>query len=905
MMPRLDGIGLVFALRSDPDLRDVPVILLSARAGDEAREEGLRAGADDYLVKPFSARELAARIRANLSLAQLRADELASVTRLHELSARITAISDLPSTLQEVLDATMELQGADFGDVQLYDDATGTLKIVAHRGLDRQFLDYFETVDASDTSACGLALRTGDRIVIEDVDTDPDFEPHRAIAASTGFRGVQSTPLLDRYTGEPVGMLSTHFREPYRPSARYLRLTDLYARQAADVISSRLAERRLGESEKRFRTLANVIPAFAWNTDADGNIIHFNDRWYAYTGQTPEQALGYGSLAVVHPDDVERMLANWKEATRRGVLCENEFRCRRHDGAYRWYMARIEPQRDEGGRITGWFGASTDVHDRKLAEAALRESEARLQAAVRLVGLGLYAWDPQTNELQWDATAKAMWGLPADAQVDYDIWRAGVHPDDVARVEAAIQRCADPRGDGVYDAEYRVIRRNDGVERWVATRGLTHFDDGRPISFQGVAIDVTERKRIESTLERRVEARTRELEEANRQLRAQIEQREMAEAAVRQLQRLDAIGQITSGVAHDFNNLLSVILTNTHLLSRKLRNNDDQEGLELIRAAAEHGAKLTSQLLAFSRKQRLEPEVVDLNDIILGMSDLLGVTLGRTVKLSTTLTPDLWRALADPTQLELIILNLAINGRDAMQSGGTLSIDTFNVSIEGEYSGPEAPSPGHYVGLTVTDTGVGIPDDVLPRVFEPFFTTKEPGKGSGLGLSQVFGFAKQSGGGVAIETRVGEGTSVKVYLPRAEVAGDDPEPGSFGAQRTARVKTRSTVLVVDDDEAVVKSTVRMLDFLGYAAIPATNGGAALRLTAATPEIDLVLADFVMPGMNGVELAGAIQARRPGLPVIIVTGHGNLEDLAAFSESRILRKPYSESDLERKIIEALA
>ena len=437
----------------------------------------------------------------------------------------LTAMSELSSILQEVLDTAMELQGADFGAVQLYDEATGTLKIVAHRGLNQEFLDYFETVDASDTSASGLALRAGARITIEDVKSHPDYAAHRDIAASTGYRGVQSTPLFDRNTGKPLGMLSTLFREPYRPSAREVRLTDLYARQAADVIAFRLAERRLSQSEARFRTLANVIPAFAWFTDADGNVIYFNDRWYEYTGQTPEQALTYGSLAVVHPDDIERMLANWKEATRGGVLCENEFRCRRHDGAYRWYMARIEPQRDEAGRITGWFGASTDVHDRKQAEAALRESEARLQAAVRLVGLGLYAWDPQTNALQWDATVKAIWGLPADADVDYEMWRASVHPHDVARVEAAIQWCADPRGDGVYDVEYRVIRKNDGVERWIATRGQIHFENDRPVSFHGVAIDVTDRKRIENTLERRVEARTRELEEVNRQLRSEIEQR--------------------------------------------------------------------------------------------------------------------------------------------------------------------------------------------------------------------------------------------------------------------------------------------------------------------------------------------------------------------------------------------
>ena len=399
----------------------------------------------------------------------------------------------------------------------------------------------------------------------------------------------------------------------------------------------------------------------------------------------------------------------------------------------------------------------------------LRESEARLQAAVDLVKLGRYAWNPQTNELQWDDTLRAMWGLPAGAPVDYDVWRAGVHPDDLARVEAAIQRCTDPRGDGVYDIEYRVIGKTDGVERWIATRGQTNFENDVPVSFFGVALDVTDRKRIERRLERRVEDRTRELEEANRQLRSQIEKREIAEAEVQQLQRLDAIGQITSGVAHDFNNLLSVVLTNARLLSRTVQRPDDQEGIELIRTAAERGAKLIAQLLAFSRQQRLEPHEVDLNSKLVGMGNLLSVTLGGTVQLKTTFAPDLWPALVDPNQIEMIVLNLAINARDAMQPGGTLTLETFNTIIESESFRPEEPSPGDYVGLAVKDTGIGIPDDVLPHVFEPFFTTKEPGKGSGLGLAQVFGFAKQSGGGVRIETRLGQGTAVKIFLPRAGV----------------------------------------------------------------------------------------------------------------------------------------
>jgi signal transduction histidine kinase/ActR/RegA family two-component response regulator len=497
-----------------------------------------------------------------------------------------------------------------------------------------------------------------------------------------------------------------------------------------------------------------------------------------------------------------------------------------------------------------------------------------------------------------------MWGLPAGAPVDYDLWRACVHPDDLTHVEAAIQRCTDPRGDGVYDIEYRVIGKTDGVERWIATRGRTNFENGAPVSFYGVALEVTDRKRIEEMLERRVEVRTRELEEANRQLRSQIEQREFAEAEIQQLQRLDAIGQITSGVAHDFNNLLSVVLANANLLSQNLRDPGDQEGVELIRTSAERGVNLTTQLLAFSRRQRLEPQEVDLNSRIVGMRDLLSATLGGTIQLWTTLAEDLWPALVDPTQIESVILNLALNARDAMRSGGVLTLETFNTVIDEGPIRPEGLAPGEYVGLVVKDTGTGIPADVLPHVFEPFFTTKEPGKGSGLGLSQVFGFAKQSGGGVQVETRLGGGTSVKVFLPRADVVLSEREREPVDAQQDPHTKMTVRVLVVDDDKAVLRTTVRMLDALGYAAVPAAFGGEALRLIASGLEIDLVLADFAMPGMTGVDLAETIRATRPDLPVILVTGHGTREALKDFGEARILQKPYAEAELKEKIASAL-
>ncbi|MGY3505135.1 response regulator [Bradyrhizobium sp. USDA 4471] len=406
------------------------------------------------------------------------------------------------------------------------------------------------------------------------------------------------------------------------------------------------------------------------------------------------------------------------------------------------------------------------------------------------------------------------------------------------------------------------------------------------------------RREVERTLANRVEARTRELAEANAQLRLQIEQREKAEAEVRQLHRLEGIGQITSGIAHDFNNLLSVVLINAGLLSRRMRDPGDQEGVQLIRAAAERGAKLISQLLAFSRKQRLAPQAVNFNSTIVGMSDLLGAFLGGTIRLKMSLAEDLWLASVDPMQVESVILNLAINARDAMRAGGVLTLETFNATIDNASSGPGEPVPGQYVGLAVKDTGVGIPDDVVPRVFEPFFTTKKPGEGSGLGLAQVLGFTRQSGGGVMLETHVGRGTSVKVFLPRAaEEQGHEQQPR---ATQVTATNVTAGILVVDDDKSVLRSTLLLLHSLGYAAVAAASGAEALQLIDSCSQFDLVLADFAMPGMTGVELAEAIRAMDPNLPVVIVTGYAERIAQSDVDERRILHKPFTEDELIKKI-----
>jgi signal transduction histidine kinase len=413
-------------------------------------------------------------------------------------------------------------------------------------------------------------------------------------------------------------------------------------------------------------------------------------------------------------------------------------------------------------------------------------------------------------------------------------------------------------------------------------------------------------RRLNEELEARVQDRTAELAATNHQLRSQIEEKERVESTLRQMQRLEAVGQLTSGVAHDFNNLLTVILGNIGFVERGLAaasvDGKMTQRILHMRMAAERGARLTDQLLSFSRRQRLEPRALDISAAVLGMRDLLQSTLGGSIQIETQLADDVFPALADPTQLELAVLNLAINARDAMNGTGRLTIRTGNAQL-GPPLRPEEPAAGNYVMVSVSDTGSGMSEEVRAKAFEPFFTTKGPGRGSGLGLSQILGFAKQSGGGVRLESRIAEGTTIYIYLPRAQSKPEADSPSHAAVPRAG--SKGATILLVDDDDAVREVTAVMLSDMGYMVVEAGSGGAALEIIESGVQLDLVLLDFAMPGMNGLELARQVQIKRPSLPFLFVTGFADQSALSGVSETFIISKPFIDDELARKIQNALS
>src|SRR5438270_1105749 len=544
-------------------------------------------------------------------------------------------------------------------------------------------------------------------------------------------------------------------------------------------------------------------------------------------------------------------------------------------------------------------GRQYEVHD---ALEALTASERRYRTLAEALPQLVWTSQPDGQRDYFSRQWVEYTGVPEEEQLGLGWLDKVVHPEDRERVRERWMAAVQGRDD--YDLELR-IRRVDGQYRWFKARATPVRDEGRIVRWFGTCTDIADivearetLRRSREDLERLVGERTRSLAAANDRLTAEIAERQRTEEALLQAQKLEAVGQLTSGVAHDFNNLLTGVLGNLELLERRLKSEESLRRLRAARLAAERGARLTHQLLAFSRKQRLAPTPLDLNRLVSEASDMLFRTIGATVRIETVLTDGLWPALVDPTQTELVLLNLAINARDAMPAGGRLTIRTANVS---RGDAPADLAPGDYVLISVSDTGEGMSEEVLRKAVEPFFTTKEPGKGSGLGLSMVHGVATQSGGGLHIDSRLGRGTTVNVYLPRARrvsATAREREP------LLATVHERATIMVVDDDPDVREVAVSSLESLGYHMLSAENGPAALDLLARIAPVDLLIADMAMPGMNGVQLIRRARERQGDLRAMLVTGYADVAAFAPADSDLVLQKPYRLERLAENVAEAL-
>jgi PAS domain S-box-containing protein len=569
----------------------------------------------------------------------------------------------------------------------------------------------------------------------------------------------------------------------------------------------------------------------------------------------------------------------------------------RAPGVERTWLTSYHPVRATDGTVLGATVAVLETTVLRRTEAALQDSEARLALTQEAVGLGTYEWDLASDQLRLSPRAFALHGItpePGVSTLSLQRWLDAIVPEDRGLAQGGVRAASEGRT--LYSNEYRV-RLSDGTIRWIAARGQVVADvGGRLGRMLGVIYDTTDRHEAEEALARANAELERRVEERTRELEAEVRERQLAQAQLWQAQKMEAVGQLTGGVAHDFNNLLTALIGNLELASVYANDNPALERwLAAAMRAADRGAALTQRMLAFSRRQFLRSVRIDLPALLGGMTELLDRTLGPTVAVATELPEDLWMILADPNQVELVILNLAINARDAMPEGGLVTISAANETVVEGTQHQARLGSGDYVRLAVSDTGAGMDAATLERAFEPFFTTKPVGKGSGLGLSMVHGFAAQSGGDVRIVSRPGEGTTVFVWLPRAHAPAtaepDIPPPPSAAIERGA------TILLVDDDPDVAAFAQLCLEGGSYRVFRAESGPAGLELLGRIGPVDLLVADLAMPGMDGAQLAAEARRRHPGLRVLLATGYADASALeSAAAAFPVLHKPFKSAQL---------
>jgi PAS domain S-box-containing protein len=637
--------------------------------------------------------------------------------------------------------------------------------------------------------------------------------------------------------------------------------------------------------EGRYRLLVESITDYAiYMLDASGLVASWNRGAERFKGYSESEIIGQHFSRFYTDEDkaVDLPETALRTARDQGRFEHEGWRVRK-DGTRFWAHVVIDPIRDSEGKLVGYAKITRDLTERRRADEQLRESQEQFRLLVQgVTDYAIFTLDREGRVSSWNAGAERIKGYTRDEILGRHF--SSFYMEEEREAGIPMKGLQKAETDGRWETEgWRV--RKDGSRFWAhVVIDAIHNDAGELIGFAKITRDATERKDAE-----------RQLEEARK--------------ALFQSQKMEAVGQLTGGVAHDFNNLLTVIIGGLDTIARSKPTDTVRirRASEMARHAADRASGLTARLLAFSRKQPLEPTPTDLNSLVRNMADLLHRTLGEQIELESVLSPRLWTVEVDQNQLESAVLNLAVNARDAMPSGGKLTIETQNTFLDESYTATDAEvRPGQYVVICVSDTGSGMSKSTLARVFEPFFTTKESGRGTGLGLSMVYGFVKQSAGHVTIYSEEGEGTTVKLYFPRhlssEETSGEGEKKPEYPSASEDEV-----VLVVEDNADVRAFSVMSLSELGYRVLQAVDAEAALSILRSDQRVDLLFTDVVLPGRSGKVLADESAIARPGLKVLFTTGysrnaivhHGRLD-----AGVRLLQKPFTFDQLASRVREVL-
>ena len=806
------------------------------------------------------------------------ARESAYRSALFELTDRLAECDDtaaIADRANSVLGVTLGVHLVGYGTV----DARAETLTVERDWTAGNARSVVGTVQLRDFGTYIEDFKRGETVVVADVRTDPRTRDFAAALEARSARAFVNTPVFER--GQLVAMQYVCTIAPRAwtgSELQFIREVAGRTRAASARLAAEDSLRALAQSlEQQVQARTRALDR-AWQLSRellvvalpDGTLEAVNPMWSDLLGYESRELVGTRFLEYTHPDDLDRTLAAFAGMLTQPLTLPFEYRFRHRDGSWRWIAWTGA---FEDGKV---YAAGRDLTQERLREKALDDAEEFTRLALTSVGgVGVWTMDVGQGRYVCDAAIADLYGIdPALAAqgIDAADFLANVHPDDLARLRVEIARSMTSGLDMAL--EYRLCHP-DGVTRWVLSRWRTHLDDaGHPTRRTGVGIEVTGQRNLEEQL--------------------------------RQAQKMEAVGQLTGGLAHDFNNLLAGITGALDLIQLRMRQGrlgDLERFIMVAQGASRRAAALTHRLLAFSRRQTLDPRPTDINQLVRGMEELIRRTIGPEIALEVVGAIGLWPTLIDPGQMENALLNLCINARDAMPQGGRITIETANkwldYSASAQYDIPE----GQYLSLCVTDTGTGMTPQVVAKAFEPFFTTKPIGEGTGLGLSMIHGFARQSGGQVRIYSEPGQGTTVCVYLPRyygaAEVQDASPSRPDLDTRGQGE-----TVLVVDDEPSVRMLVTEVLNDLGYSAIEAADSGAGLKLLQSDARIDLLVTDVGLPGgMNGRQMADAGRERRPGLRVLFITGYaenslignGHLEP-----GMQVLTKPFAMDALAARI-----